>query len=176
MVLGSALLTIDPFGLVGHQNLNVMWSNKERLSLIQDPSNLNRFLLQEKFPRLGNPGPMLRQILERFFPNLLLPVRPLNTESSTWAVFYNFEQYLWQPAGDPKRGIGLFFTFGASDGDANPMRYSYNVGLGGNGVIPSRPHDTFGIGWARTESSGNFLPFLRQRLDLGLDREDAVEM
>jgi porin len=83
MVLGSALLTIDPFGLVGHQNLNVMWNNKERLSLIQDPSNLNRFLLQEKFPRLGNPDAMLRQILERFFPNLLIPVRPLNTESST---------------------------------------------------------------------------------------------
>jgi porin len=76
----------------------------------------------------------------------------------------------------PEAGIGLFFTFGASDGDANPIRYSYNVGLGGNGVIPSRPHDTFGIGWARTEFSGNFLPFLRQRLDLGLDREDAVEM
>jgi porin len=176
MVLGSALLTIEPFGLIGHQNLNLVWSNRERLSLIQDPSNLNRFLLQERFPRLGNPDPMLRQILERFFPNLLVPVRPLNLESTTWAVFYNFEQYLWQPAGDPKRGIGLFFMFGAADGDANPIRYAYNMGLGGNGVIASRPHDTFGIGWARTEFSGNFLAFLRQRLDLGLEREDAVEM
>jgi len=176
MVLGSALFTIDPFGLVGHQNLNVMWSNKDRLSLIQDPSNLNRLLLQDKFPRLGNPDPMLRQILERFFPNLLVPVRPLNHQSSTWAVFYNFEQYLWQPAGDPTRGIGLFFTFGAADGATSPMKYSYNVGLGGNGVMASRPHDTFGIGWARTEFSDHFLPFLRKRLDLGLDREDAVEM
>jgi porin len=70
----------------------------------------------------------------------------------------------------------LFFTFGASDGNANPIRYSYNFGLGGNGVMESRPHDTFGIGWARTEFGGSFLPFLRQRLDLGLDREDAVEM
>jgi porin len=42
--------------------------------------------------------------------------------------------------------------------------------------MESRPHDTFGIGWARTEFSGHFLPFLRQRLDLGLDHEDAVEM
>ena len=32
------------------------------------------------------------------------------------------------------------------------------------------------IGWARTEFSDNFLPFLRERLDLGLEREDAIEM
>lgn len=41
---------------------------------------------------------------------------------------------------------------------------------------PGRPRDTFGIGWARTEFSGDFVPFLRQRLALGLDREDAIEM
>src|SRR4029077_19374600 len=63
-----------------------------------------------------------------------------------------------------------------SDGEANPIRYSYNMGVGGNGLMASRPHDHFGVGWARTEFSGNFLPFLRQRLDLGLEREDAVEM
>jgi porin len=175
-VLGGGLLTIEPFGLVGHQSLNFIWSDKERLSLIQDPSNLGRLLLEDTFPRLGDPGPTLHRILERFFPNLLVPVRPANHESSTWAVFYGFEQYLWQPAGDPKRGVGLFFTFGASDGDANPIKYSYDMGIGGNGVMSSRPHDSFGIGWARTEFSDHFLPFLRQRLDLGLDREDAVEM
>ena len=76
MVLGGALLTIDPFGLVGHQNLNFMWSNKERLSLIQDPANLNRFLLQERFPRLGNPDPMLRQILERSSRTCSFPFGP----------------------------------------------------------------------------------------------------
>ena len=50
------------------------------------------------------------------------------------------------------------------------------MGIGGNGVVPGRPNDNFGIGWARTEFSSNFVPFLRQRLDLGLDHEDAVEM
>ena len=52
----------------------------------------------------------------------------------------------------------------------------YNVGLGGNGIVPGRPSDTFGIGWARTQMSDNFVPFLRKRLNLGLDKEDAVEM
>ena len=42
--------------------------------------------------------------------------------------------------------------------------------------MPGRPRDSFGLGWARTESSDNFVPFLRQRLSLGLDREDAIEM
>ena len=32
------------------------------------------------------------------------------------------------------------------------------------------------MGWSRVEFSDNFVPFLRTQLDLGLDREDAIEM
>ena len=49
----------------------------------------------------------------------------------------------------------MFFNFGASDGEANPVKYSYSMGIGGNGVVPGRPRDTFGLGWARTDFSGN---------------------
>lgn len=91
-------------------------------------------------------------------------------------MFYGFEQYLWHPGGDTNRGVGVFFTFGTSDGKANPIKYSYSMGIGGKGVVPGRPHDTFGVGWARTEFSGDYLPFLRQQLRLGLEREDAVEI
>ncbi|OLE64885.1 MAG: carbohydrate porin [Acidobacteria bacterium 13_1_20CM_2_68_14] len=176
MVLGSAQVAIKPFDLVGHQGVQVMWSNKDRFSLNQDPSNLARLVLFEQFPRLADPGPVLRRILERFFPGLLVPVEPLNQKSDTWAVFYSFDQYFWQPKGDPKRGIGIFFTFGTTDGNPNPIKYSYSMGIGGNGVVPGRPNDSIGVGWARTEFSSEFVPFLRQRLDLGLDHEDAVEM
>ena len=176
MVVAGGKLDVKPFGLVGHQNLIGMWSNKERLSIDQDPRNIGRFLLEERFPRLGDPGPILRRILERFFPGLLVPGQPARKENDTWAVIYGFDQYLWQPGGDPHRGIGVFFNFGATDGDANPVKYSYSLGIGGNGVVPGRPRDTFGIGWARTELSDNFVPFLRQRLKLGLQREDAIEM
>jgi porin len=176
MVVGSGKVTIKPFGLVGHQSLGFMWSNKERLSLIQDPSNLALLLLTERFPRFQDPGPILRQFLERFFPQLLVPVQPPNRESDTWAIFYTFDQYLWHPGGDPQRGIGVFFTFGASDGEANPIKYVYNVGIGGKGMIPGRRRDSFGLGWAQTEFSDNFVPFLRQQLDIGLDHEDAVEL
>jgi len=176
LVNGEGRVTIKPFGLVGHQLLGFGWSNKERLSLQQDPDNIARFLLEKRFPRLADPGPLLRRILARFFPELLIPVQPANRTENTWAVYYNFDQFLWSPKGQPDKGIGAFFRFGISDGIANPIKYAYNVGLGGKGIVPGRPLDTFGIGWARTQMSSNFVPFLRKRLDLGLDKEDAVEM
>jgi porin len=176
MVLGTGQVAITPFGLRGTQRAGFMWSDKKRLSLDQDPSNLARFLLTERFPRLGDPGPALRRILERFFPQLLVPVQPAKREDSTWAMFYGFDQYLWHPGSDRSRGVGVFFNFGASDGKANPIKYSYSMGVGGKGVVPGRPHDTFGVGWARTEFSDDFLPFLREQLRLGLEREDAVEI
>jgi porin len=175
MVIGEAKVTIKPFGLVGHQTAGFTWSDKTHLSLDQDPANLAKMLLVERFPHLADPGPILARILQRFFPGLTA-VQPPNRENSTWSVFYGFDQYFWHPGGDQKRGIGMFFNFGVSDGNPNPIKYSYAVGVGGNGAVPGRPLDNFGIAWARTQFSDKFVPFLRDRLHLGLDKEDAVEM
>ena len=175
MVTGGGQVAIKPFGLVGHQNFGFSWTNKERFSLEQDPSNLARFLLQQRFPRLGDPGPILERILARFFPGLLVPVQPANQKSSSWSVNYAFDQYLWQPAGDSKHGFGVFFSVGASDGNPNPIKYAFLAGIGGKGVVPSRPEDSFGVAIARTQFSSAFVPFLRQNLNLGLDHEDALE-
>jgi porin len=163
-----------PGGLPGHQNLTLAWSNKDRTSLIQDPVNLANMLLTAHFPLLGNPGPILGQILAKLGP--LGAPTPLNQEDETWGAVYSFEQFLWQPDGDHKRGIGMFFSAGVSDGKANPIKHSYSLGLVGKGVVPGRPLDDFGIGWARTEFSDDFVPFLRNTLALGLDHEDAVEL
>jgi len=176
MALLSGDLKIKPFGLPGHQNLMLSWSNKERPSLIQDPSNIARMLLKAHFPRLGNPGPILTEILEMHAPGLLIPTQPLNTENNTWAAVYSFEQYLWQPDAESKRGLGSFFSFGVSDGKANPIKYSYSLGLVGKGIVSGRPYDEFGIGWSLTEFSDNFVPYMRDTFNLGLDRESAVEV
>jgi len=174
-LLGSGQLTVKPFGLVGHQSLGIIWSDKNRISLSQDPDNIARLLLFDQFPRLANPGPVLDAFLRRFFPGLLVPTQPLNRETSSWSMTYGFDQYFWQPDGNPKHGIGLFFLFGASDGNPNPVQYSYLAGIGGKGVVPGRPDDSFGIGVAKTQFSSAFLPFLRQTLNLGLERENAFE-
>src|SRR5262245_30807451 len=176
LVLGSGQLTVKPFGLVGHQSMSFSWNNKERLSLTQDPTDLATLLLQERFPRLANPGPVLEDILARTFPALLVPARPANRSSSSWTVTYAFDQYFWQPDNDPKRGLGSFFGFGVSDGNPNPIEYSFTIGLDGKGVVPGHPDHCFGIGLGRTQFGSDFVPFLRQQLNLGLQHEDAVEM
>jgi porin len=176
LMAGDGRVTVKPFGLTGHQLVGFTWSNKERLSLEQDPSNLFTLFLQNRFPLLEDPGPILRRILQRFFPQLLVPAQPPNQDDTAWNVFYNFDQFLWSPEGDPTRGVGIFFRFGVSDGEVNPIKYAYNVGIGGKGVVPGRPHDTFGIGWSRIEFSDNLAPFLRENLNIGLEHEDVVEM
>jgi porin len=176
LILGNGKLTVQPFGLVGHQNLGFTWNNQNRFSLDQDPSNITHLLLNEQFPILANPGPVLTQILASRFPNLLVPTQPANRSSSSWTISYSFDQYFWQPDGDPKHGVGLFFAFGASDGNPDPIQYAFLAGIGGKGVVPGRPDDSFGLGLARTQFSDSFLPFLRQQFNLGLQREDAIEM
>jgi porin len=176
MLAGEARVRIKPFGLTGHQLLGGTWSNKDRVSLDQDPSNIARMLLFSRFPRLEDPGPLLRDLLSRFFPSLLVPVQPLKMTTNAWSVYYNFDQFLWSPEGHPDRGVGVFFRFGVSDGIANPIKYHYNAGVGGKGVVPGRPQDSFGIGWSNVQFSNNLVPFLRQRLGLGLEHENAVEM
>jgi len=175
-VVGSGQVAVKPFGLVGHQNVGFSWSDKQRFSIDQDPSNIANMLLQEQFPRLGDPGPILRAILARFFPGLLVPTQPARRKDESWSVYYSFDQYLWQPAGDSKHGLGVFLSFGASDGDPNPVKYAATAGIGGKGVLSGRPDDTFGLGISRTHFSSDFVPFLREQLKLGLQNEDALEL
>ena len=167
-------MTVKPWGLVGHQSFSILWSSQDRFSLEQNPANLAALLLQSRYPHLGDPGPILAEILERFFPGLGPPTS-LNRESSSWAVGYGFDQYLWQPAGDSQHGIGVFFSANASDANPNPIKYSFLAGLGGKGAGPSRPNDTYGLAFERTQFSSAFVPFLRERLGLGLEHEDAFE-
>jgi porin len=72
--------------------------------------------------------------------------RGLEAEDGTWAVYYNFDQYLYER--EPGRhGLGVFGRFGASDGDANPLHYFYSIGVGATGMLVARPYDRFGIGY-----------------------------
>ncbi len=57
----------------------------------------------------------------------------------------------------------MFFRFGVSDELANAVKHAFNVAMGGKGIVPGRPDDTFGIGWPRVTFSDDLLPLLRQR-------------
>jgi len=71
----------------------------------------------------------------------------IQKEDNTWAFYYNFDQYLYEPKKGSGQGWGLFGRFGASDGNPNPVHYFYSIGVGGKGVIPGRPMDSFGTGY-----------------------------
>jgi porin len=147
----EARLTVKPFGLTGHQLINFSWSNGDFTSLGQDPRTLIRSVL------LGTS---------------------LKKESGSWAFMYNFDQYVYQKAEDPTQGFGIFGRFGISDGKANPVHQFYSFGFGGKGMIPTRDHDRFGIGYYYMKISGDlrdtFPPLLLNRV--GLDHEQGVEL
>jgi len=73
--------------------------------------------------------------------------RAIQQKTDTWAVYYNFDQYFYEPNKGSGQGVGLFGRFGASDGNPNPMKYFYSLGVGGKGMIPGRPIDRFGLGY-----------------------------
>ena len=174
-VFGGGKWTIKPFGLVGHQNLSYSVEQQGPLVAHAGSDQHRQTVLAGAVSPARNPGPELTDILARFFPALLTPTQPANRTSSTWSITYGFDQYFWQPDGDPKHGIGIFFSFGASDGNPNPLKYAFSTGIGGKGVVPGRPDDSFGLGFSRTQFSSDFVPFLNQHLNLGLQHEDAFE-
>jgi porin len=71
----------------------------------------------------------------------------VDTTSDQWAVYYNFDQYVYADPKDEKQGVGLFGRFGAGDPDTNPVEWFVSIGVGGKGLIPGRPADTYGIGY-----------------------------
>ncbi|MFA6148126.1 MAG: carbohydrate porin [bacterium] len=71
----------------------------------------------------------------------------IERKNNSWAFFYNFDQYLYEPKKGSGRGVGIFGRFGASDGNPNPVHYFYSIGIGGKGVLPGRELDQFGVGY-----------------------------
>ena len=65
----------------------------------------------------------------------------------TWAVYYNFDQFLYETDKNAGNGFGVFGRFGASAGNPIPTQYFYSIGFGGKGMIPGRSSDRFGIGY-----------------------------
>ncbi len=83
----------------------------------------------------------------------------ISQENSTWAFYWSAWQYLVTldsgeapvnvSDGSPDhRGFGLFARAGVADQQTNPVQFSGSLGLGGRGIFPGRPDDTFGFGYA----------------------------
>jgi porin len=140
-------VTVRPFGLTGHQLLGTAWANKPFTLLPQDRRTIIRNIL------LGTP---------------------LETTSNNWAVYYNFDQYLYQDEHNPTRGFGIFFRAGVSNPRTSAFQQFYSFGFGGKGIIPGRENDRFGIGYYYLKFS-NDIPSGLRRL-VSLDHEQGAEL
>ncbi len=132
------------FDLPGHSMVGFLYSNAKRTALDSNPY----VLLQ-----LARAG-------------LALPVK-----NSAWTVTYRIDQVLYADANDPKRNWTLNSDLGLTDGNPNPIRWFANVSLLGNGPIPGRENDTFGIGYYHLGLSN--LPIFTLH---GIGGEDGVEL
>ncbi len=121
---GEGRVRTDLFALTGHQLVGALYSNKEFTSLDQ------RIEFQPIRRALGLPRS-----------------QTIAKKDGSWAVYYNFDQFLYEIDKTAGRGVGVFGRFGASDGGPNPMHYFYSLGVGGKGIIPRRELDRFGIGY-----------------------------
>jgi porin len=107
-------------------------------------------------------------------PRIVLPNIPVSRESGSWAVYYNFDQYLVVDPCDPKKGWGLFGRAGIADEQTNPISYFLSLGIGGQSLLASRPDDTFGIGWYYSGTSGDIAPLVDRVLG-GFNDGQGVE-
>jgi len=79
------------------------------------------------------------------------PINPIEPQAGSWSLQYTFRQYLVERAkGD---GWGIFAQVSSADKDTSPITAFFDVGLGGNGIVPSRPRDEFGLSYAYTDLS-----------------------
>jgi porin len=96
--------------------------------------------------------------LDQHLRNLIIPGLPIQHHSGSWTVYYNFDQYVYQPDEKSEEGVGLFGRAGVSDGQANPIHWFFSGGVGGKGIILGRKNDQWGVGYYYTVASEVRIP------------------
>jgi porin len=117
IVAGEGRVRTEFFGLTGHQLFGTTFSNKKFTSIDQ---RLDRDTIENGAPR---------------------------AKKGSWNIYYNFDQYLYEPKKGVDQGIGLFMRLGVADGNPNFMKFFSSFGMGGKGMFESRPNDMFGVGF-----------------------------
>lgn len=106
----------------------------------------------------------------------VLPNIPIDRESDSWSLYWNFDQYFHVDFQDPTKGWGAFGRLGIGDNQTNPLEAFISFGVGGNVMLlPNRKNDTFGAGWYYGRSSQEVAPFVATALG-GIDDVNGVEI
>ena len=100
--------------------------------------------------------PQSLTLLPQVLAGQLAPTALGTLVRGSWWTTYLFDQALWVDPADKTRSLGVFGSFGISDGNPNPIKWSAIFGIAGNSPIPGRKQDTFGIGYYYLGYSNDF--------------------
>ena len=99
-------------------------------------------------------------------------VRLTDPKEGTYALLYNFDQYLVQDRAG--HGWGVFGRAGLGDQEVNPLEYFLSVGIGGNNMlVKGRRHDTFGVGYYYLGATDDSQLLADIESTVGFDLEDG---
>ena len=93
----------------------------------------------------------------------------IREQSGSWAVYYNFDQFLYTTKADGSQGIGIFGRIGFGDRNTNILEQFYSFGIGGQGMLPERDHDRFGIGFYYSNLSNDLPGIFLSGDEIGLE-------
>jgi porin len=149
LLSGTVKIPVAPFDFAGHQNFGFNWNSRSFTSV--DPASF-----------------------------VIVPGQGIvaGRKSGSWALWYNFDQYLWVSESDPTVGWGIFGMTGLSDGNPNPIEWNTTLGISGY-LVPGRQQDTIGIGYFHVGLSDEFKRLLSGPLappGLAQRDEQGVEM
>lgn len=180
-VLQELTFHIKPCGQAGNQRLYFSYSTREHFALQDIDRLMLSGALAPQFDRLGLGRTLIRGGRNLRLRNILLRatisrlVKP-SPRSSDWAFWYDFDQYLYTCPDDPDQGFGLFGGFGWSNGEVNPVGQFYDIGLGGKGIIPTRAHDRYGIGYYCLNLSNDLPPIFQANVEQGIELFYNIEV
>ncbi len=87
-------------------------------------------------------------------------------QDGAYTLLYIYEQTLWMDCCNQNRNVTLLSQWGLADEDTSPIGWSANVAIQAQGINPSRPHDSMGVGYFYTGLSDEFQNLLSPVLDL----------
>ena len=91
-------------------------------------------------------------------------------------VYGVVDQQVWHlPGGDADKGLGVFARAGFAPSNRNVVDFYLDTGLNFNGVIASRPDDSFGIGFAYAHISDAAHDFDVYNANVARDYEAVIE-
>jgi porin len=145
---------VKPFGLPGHQLIGGTWNSQTYTSLAQD--------LRASIP----VGSLLRGEIPIGGARSEVAIRE---QSGSWSVYYNFDQFVYTTKADGSQGIGVFGRIGFGDRNTNVIEQFYSFGVGGQGMLPGRERDRFGIGVYYTNLSNDLPGLFLSDDEIGLE-------